>query len=366
VQEKETAEGSADPDAGRLRRKCGPLAAAQNDAALSAVPRRIDDFKADPRRDLAAQRHVPEIVDSLIGPAALAVVLAFVGESPIHMRREVERNQRRGIDLPGAAAGGFQRQYFAVPFAGEGIFEHIAQVSRRNTVSINEFDRIQLSPENAPFAESRFDDCIVDSDAADHVTARGDRVAEKRPQRNPDGIAVVGILPGIEIERSQPIEYRVFRMDQIDQCIRGRFRRSPCQQGAGILALFENDQEPARFFNPFKHRLAVDFELAGILLRGRNHRHTEFRRNRIGVDHVVPDTVTLQQRARPFNVFFAADVQQGDHGSGGGRNRDVKPGGITDENRIEIAAYAFSVRRQLNPQLNVADRLGRERKLYRN
>ena len=245
VQEEEAAESAVDRDAARRVREIRAFGAAEDDAAFAAVLRRIDDFEQHAGGLLPAERHVAEVVAALIGPAALAVVVGFVGEAAVRMSGQVDRNEVLFDCRKTAVLIGRERLDFVETSGSEHVFEHVAQVGRCRALLAPERGRAELRPEDGALADGRFEDRGLDAASAEHRPLDGQRIDRERRDAARDHEAVLCPAPGVEILLREPFEYRMGRVDEVDERVAARQDGHIVDGRAGDVALFQHEQRSA-------------------------------------------------------------------------------------------------------------------------
>lgn len=69
----------------------GRITASQDNTGIAVVFGRIDDLKRNSGSFLSAERHLFEIIVSLVGPAAFAVSGDFVGKSTVDVAFQIDK-----------------------------------------------------------------------------------------------------------------------------------------------------------------------------------------------------------------------------------------------------------------------------------
>lgn len=93
MQEEEPRKLAPDLDVPDRGREMLTLRTAHHEAGPAVVLVGIEDIETDAGRLLHAERHHAEVVGSLIGPAALAVIVDFVPERDVRFFGEVDENE---------------------------------------------------------------------------------------------------------------------------------------------------------------------------------------------------------------------------------------------------------------------------------
>lgn len=221
MQKEEPGGPFADFDIADCRRKTRAGRTAQYQAGTSGVFGRIKNIKEDAARRLPSERNRSEIIASLVEPAAFAVIVDLIGESPIGVWSQVDRRQAR-----------FDRGIFAVLRFDERprlrpqyrsrrcVCNQVAEVDRSRTVAVPAEDRIQLRQHNPAFSAGSFDDRV--GDQVGFIQARspdGDGIYGMRREGAADHITVIRVVPGIEFIPRKPPEHRMAGDDQINEII---------------------------------------------------------------------------------------------------------------------------------------------------